>query len=236
VTTPDELLLFFHHVPFTHVLRSGTTVIQHIYDSHYQGAADAASFVARWRTLEGSIDAERYASVLAKLEYQAGHALVWRDAINTWFQWVSGVPDTAGRVGRSPGRIEAESMILDRYTNGAVIPWETASAGQAVFCAAGGTCTARHRYQGATGVHDIAVQYFDESDGAATFAVFVGDRQVDRWTADAQFGSAAPNGHTSTRRTLRGVSLTQGEEIRIEVTTTPPDSGALDYVEITPER
>ena len=38
-TTPDELLLFFHHIPYTHVLHSGKTVIQHIYDSHYEGAA-----------------------------------------------------------------------------------------------------------------------------------------------------------------------------------------------------
>jgi len=28
---------------------------------------------------------ERYQAVLAKLEYQAGHAIVWRDAICSWF-------------------------------------------------------------------------------------------------------------------------------------------------------
>jgi alpha-glucuronidase len=235
-STPDELLLFFHHVPFSHVLRSGKTVIQHIYDAHYQGAADAASFVTRWRTLDGSIDKERYASVLAKLEYQAAHAVVWRDAVTSWFAWVSGIPDAAGRVGRYPGRIEAESMSLDRFSNGAVTPWETASAGLAALCSAGGICTARHQYQGPSGTYDIAVQYFDESDGTATFTVTVGDRQIDKWMADAQFGSTAPNGHTSTRRTLRGVSLAQGIEIRIEVSTTPPDSGALDYIEITAAR
>src|SRR5947209_7346769 len=37
-TTPDDLLLFMHHVPYTHVLKSGATVIQHIYDEHYRGA------------------------------------------------------------------------------------------------------------------------------------------------------------------------------------------------------
>lgn len=31
-TCPDELLLFFHHVGYLHRLRSGKTVIQHIYD------------------------------------------------------------------------------------------------------------------------------------------------------------------------------------------------------------
>src|SRR5262249_569079 len=32
--TPDNLLLFFHHVPYTHTLHWGMTVIQYLYDSH----------------------------------------------------------------------------------------------------------------------------------------------------------------------------------------------------------
>ncbi len=36
-TCPDELLLFFHHVPYDHVLQNGRTVLQHIYDTHFQG-------------------------------------------------------------------------------------------------------------------------------------------------------------------------------------------------------
>ena len=233
-STPDELLLFFHHVPFTYTLRSGKTVIQHIYDSHYQGALNAAGFVERWRRLERFIDPERHASVLARLEYQAGHAIVWRDAVMNWFLWISGIPDAAGHAGRFPGRIEAESMTLDRFSTGAVIPWETASAGQAAMCTVGGTCAARHRFQGTPGIYDLAVQYFDENDGSAGFAVFVNGRQVDSWIADQQFGSAAPNGHTSTRRTVHHVMLAQGDEIRVDVTATPPDTGALDYLEILP--
>jgi len=45
---PDELLLWMHHVPYTHALHSGKTVIQHIYDTHYQGAEEAAVFVRQW--------------------------------------------------------------------------------------------------------------------------------------------------------------------------------------------
>jgi len=44
-TTPDNLLLFFHHVPYTYRLHSGKTVIQSIYDSHYEGAERAREFV-----------------------------------------------------------------------------------------------------------------------------------------------------------------------------------------------
>jgi len=232
-STPDELLLFFHHVPYTHVLHSGKTVIQHIYDSHYQGAQEAADFVKRWRRLDRLIDRQRYASVLARLEYQAGHAIVWRDAINNWFLWLSGIADANGLAGRFPGRIEAESMARERYANTPVVPWETASAGQAMTCEPGETCSARHRYQGPAGTFDVAVQFFDENDGASRFTLFTGDRVIESWVADGQFGSPSPNGHTSTRHTVRGVRLSPDDELRVQVTTDGMESGALDYIEIT---
>jgi alpha-glucuronidase len=95
---PDELLLFMHHVPYTYVLHSGKTVIQHIYDSHYDGAEKAAGLVAQWESMQGEIDEQRYAEVLKKLNYQAGHATVWRDAVVNWFFNKSGIPDMKGRI------------------------------------------------------------------------------------------------------------------------------------------
>jgi alpha-glucuronidase len=235
-TMPDELLLFFHHVPYTHRLRNGKTVIQHIYDEHFEGAAQAAGFVDRWKTLEGAIDPERYAAVLKRLEYQSGHAVVWRDAITNWFRWVSAIPDEKGRTGRPANRIEAESMTLDGFSSSAVTPWETASGALAATCGARRTCAATYRYQGAAGTWDIATQYFDESDGVSTFRLLVGGRIVDRWVADGDVPSTTPNGHTSTRRTTRHVTLTPGDAIRIEVDADGNESGAVDYIEITPAR
>jgi alpha-glucuronidase len=99
---PDELLLFFHHVPYTYVLHSGNTVIQHIYDSHYEGAAEAAQLAAQWKTLQGHVDDARYSEVLAMLEYQAREAIVWRDTICNWIHQLSGIADQKGRVGAEP--------------------------------------------------------------------------------------------------------------------------------------
>jgi alpha-glucuronidase len=96
-TCPDELLLFFHHVPYTHVLRSGVTVIQHIYDTHFAGAREAAALRPRWRTLEGQVDAALYERVAARLDEQARSAAEWRDQINTYFFRKSGIPDAHGR-------------------------------------------------------------------------------------------------------------------------------------------
>ncbi|HET9833362.1 MAG TPA: alpha-glucuronidase family glycosyl hydrolase [Vicinamibacterales bacterium] len=232
-TTPDDLLLFMHHVPYTHMLKSGETVIQRIYDDHYRGAQTAAHFVDSWQTLDGLIDRERYASVLAKLEYQAGHAVVWRDAVTNWFRWISGIPDARGRVGRAPNRVEAETMRLDRFAIAGITPWETASGGQAIRCPSG-TCTAATTFNGATGAYDIVVQYFDENDGVSSFTVSVGARQIDRWQANDVFPSREPNGHTSTRRVIHNVQLNSGDVVKLEASPDKDELAVVDYVEIVP--
>jgi alpha-glucuronidase len=95
---PDNLLLFFHHVPYTYVLHSGKTVIQHIYDSHYDGAEAAANYIPEWKTLAGHIDEERYQDILKRFEYQGQEAMVWRDSICNWIYRLSGIPDAKGRI------------------------------------------------------------------------------------------------------------------------------------------
>ncbi|MBW7453908.1 alpha-glucuronidase, partial [Paenibacillus sepulcri] len=94
---PDELLLFFHHVPYTHKLKSGKTVIQHIYDTHFEGVEQAEGLVNAWATLENKVDSGRYTQVLARLTDQAEHAKEWRDIINTYFLRKSGIPDSNNR-------------------------------------------------------------------------------------------------------------------------------------------
>ena len=83
---PDDLLLFFHHVPYDYRLHSGKTLIQSIYDTHYAAALAAGRYVEAWEGLQGLIDPERYELVHNLFTFQAGHAVVWRDAINQWFQ------------------------------------------------------------------------------------------------------------------------------------------------------
>jgi alpha-glucuronidase len=94
---PDELALFFHHLPYGHVLRSGVTVIQHIYDTHFAGAAEAAEMRDRWRQVAGQMPDEVYARVSGLLDEQVRSAEEWRDQINAYFFRKSGVPDAHGR-------------------------------------------------------------------------------------------------------------------------------------------
>lgn len=97
---PDNLLLFFHHVPYTYVLHSGSTVIQHIYDSHYEGADRARDFISQWKKLKDHIDDDRYRDILARFKFQAVEAVKWRDVICGWVYKLSGIPDEKKRVGK----------------------------------------------------------------------------------------------------------------------------------------
>jgi alpha-glucuronidase len=248
--TPENLLLFFHHVPYTWRLYPKTvrtmvdgrpeyrtepskTVIQYIYDSHYAGAAQAADFVDEWTTLKPRLDPKLYEDVRARLIYQSGHAIVWRDAVVQYFLKLSGIPDEKGRAGHFPGRLEAEDAKLTGYKVIDVTPWEDASRGKAVTCAES-TCTAEWTWTGASGRYNIAVQYFDLPGGSARFTLLVNNHPAADWSADATLPSTRPNGDNSTRRTIPNVAITPGDTLRIEATPDGHDPAALDYIEITP--
>jgi alpha-glucuronidase len=242
-TTPDNLLLFLHHVPYTYRLHDGKTVIQYLYDSHYRGAAQAAEFVHDWESLKGRIDPALYENVLPRLKYQAGHAVVWRDAIVQYFFKLSGIPDGHRRAGNFPGRLEAEDARLAGYQIIDVKPWEDASRGKAVVCDSTATgsaprgCSAEWTYSGPPGPFNIAVQYFDLEGGIANFALKVNGQSAgaqSTWAADATLPTRRPHGDNSTRHIVENVPLKPGDTMRIEGTPDASDPAALDYIELIP--
>ena len=94
---PEELLLFFHRIPYTHVLRSGKTLIQHIYDTHFRGVEQVEEMISRWEQLAGKVHPETFSHVRERLEIQLVDAKEWRDVINTYFYRLTHIPDARGR-------------------------------------------------------------------------------------------------------------------------------------------
>lgn len=94
---PDELLLFFHHVPYTHILHSGKTVIQHIYDTHFSGVEKVQEYQDIWESLKEVLDEASYMNVKERLKQQLKNAVDWRDQVNTYFYRKSGIADEKGR-------------------------------------------------------------------------------------------------------------------------------------------
>jgi len=233
-TCPDDLLLFMHHVPYTHRLHSGPTVIQYIYNVHYAGAQGAANYVAEWKSLKGRIDEPRYEHVLRLLTYQAAEAIVWRDAVNDWFHAQSGIADAQGRVGFHPNRIEAESMHLDGYVTVTATPWETASGGKAVACVGRMECSATTTLTRPAGIYTIGVQYFDYRQGVSIYTLLLNDKMVATWKADNTLPGNSISGDTSTRFTLSPVELRPGDVLKVVGRPNGGEPAPVDYVEITP--
>lgn len=94
-TCPEELLLFFHRLSYHYVLRDGRTLIQRIYDDHFEGAAAAERMRDTLSAL--SLPESDRSEVLARADLQVRNAREWRDVINTFFHRLSGFPDTHGR-------------------------------------------------------------------------------------------------------------------------------------------
>jgi alpha-glucuronidase len=239
---PDNLLLFFHHVPYGYKLHSGKTLVQSVYDSHYAGALAAAEYVSQWESLKDLVDDERYKKTLRLFNYQAGHALVWRDAIDNWFQRVSRIADDKGRVGHDPYRIEAEDMKAVGYVPVDVHPRETASGGKAVVCLGAGSCTLTTRVDKPIGRYDIAVQYFDLWGGISHYDLMVNGKSVAKWAADDTLPPAQPDanldGQDSTRFTAHGVLLQPGDSLELrgapDMQSDLHEPAPVDYIEIGP--
>lgn len=94
---PEELLLFFHHISYTWKLQTGKTVIQHIYDTHFEGVEMVDEMVRQFEELEGKLPDKVFLRILERLNHQKEHSREWRDQINTYFYRKSGIEDEKRR-------------------------------------------------------------------------------------------------------------------------------------------
>jgi alpha-glucuronidase len=240
-TTPDDLLLWFHHVPYTHRLKSGKTVIQHFYDEHYEGAAGAQTFPVQWAALKGLIDDARYEHVAFKLRYQAGHAIVWRDSVNGFYRTKSGIEDEKNRVGNHRWRVEAQDMTLSGYSVVSVTPPEAASGGSAIVASSKSTPgEAVKVLEFDAGVYNVAVNYYDHSGGTSQYQLFIGERLVGEWKGNlgeylGHDFSDHLDGHSATRVTFNAVKIEKGDVLKILGTPDGAEMAPLDYVSVLPE-
>jgi alpha-glucuronidase len=106
-TCPEKFLLWFHHVPWDHRMRSDRTLWEEL-ALHYQRGVDWVRATRKqWNALEGVIDAERHAEVANKLAIQDRDAVWWRDAVLLYFQTFSKRP--------LPEGVEKPQKTLEEY-------------------------------------------------------------------------------------------------------------------------
>lgn len=96
-TCPEELLLFFHRLPYDYRLKDGRTLIQYVYDTHFEGCASAEQMAQQWASLQGRVPDDLFLRVTERFREQVRSAREWRDVINSWFYRLTQIPDEHGR-------------------------------------------------------------------------------------------------------------------------------------------
>lgn len=91
-TIPQELLLWFHHLPWDYPLANGEILWDEMVRRYYQGAADVAHMASEWQTLKADIDPLLHQQVAMSLAIQTQEALWWRNACVLYFQQFSQRP------------------------------------------------------------------------------------------------------------------------------------------------
>jgi len=91
-TTPPELLLWFHHLPWDHAMPSGRTLWAELVAHYDRGVAQVVATQAQWDALRPLIDAGRWQDTAERLAQQRQEAQWWRDACIAYFQSVNGLP------------------------------------------------------------------------------------------------------------------------------------------------
>ena len=97
-TCPEDLLLYFHRLPYDYKLKNGKTLLQYYYDTHFEGVEEVEAFIKTWDLLKPHLPECAYNSVAARLQKQLANAREWCDVLNTYFYRLTGIPDDKNRL------------------------------------------------------------------------------------------------------------------------------------------
>ena len=94
-TCPDLYLLFYHRLPYSFRMRDGRTLVQRIYDDHFEGLDETRQMADSLLSLP--FPEPDAAVIRMRMEQQLYNAREWCDIINTFFHRLSGINDVHGR-------------------------------------------------------------------------------------------------------------------------------------------
>ncbi|WP_066797679.1 alpha-glucuronidase family glycosyl hydrolase [Sphingomonas soli] len=114
---PENLLLWFHHVPWDRKMQSGRTLWDELVVRYDAGVEAVAAMQARWDGLKDKVDARRWSEVRDFLAIQHEEAKWWRDASIAYFQSISKRPLPVGHAA-PPHDLEHYKAINNRYAPG----------------------------------------------------------------------------------------------------------------------
>lgn len=91
-TCPENLLLWFHHIPWNYKMKSGHTFWDEMCYHYDMGVQQVRQFQKTWDKVQPYVDEQRFIEVQRKLRSQTLNAILWKDACLLYFQQFSHMP------------------------------------------------------------------------------------------------------------------------------------------------
>jgi len=91
-TCPENLILWFHHLPWDYRLKNGRTLWDELCYKYDEGVNQARGFQKIWDRMEKYVDKNRFVEVQYKLKEQTKDAIWWKDGCLLYFQTYSKRP------------------------------------------------------------------------------------------------------------------------------------------------
>ena len=84
-TCPENLLLWFHHLPWTYRTYSGRTLWEEMKYRYNRGVSEVEDFCRVWQECKPYIDEQRWEEVDKRMQHQLQNAREWRDVCLKYF-------------------------------------------------------------------------------------------------------------------------------------------------------
>lgn len=91
-TCPENLILWFHHVPWDYKMKDGKTMWDELCYKYDSGVHQVRDYQKIWDQMEPYIDSQRFTEIQSKLKIQSKDAVWWKDACLLYFQTFSKMP------------------------------------------------------------------------------------------------------------------------------------------------
>lgn len=96
------------------------------------------------------------------------------------------------------------------------------------------TGTISHTFAGVTGIYDVYVTYYDETDGESEFGFSIDGLEIDSWIADDDLGRTTAHSETLVTRVIQDVSIIEGNVLSMMSHKDASELGRIDKIALIP--
>ncbi|MFI8378188.1 alpha-glucuronidase family glycosyl hydrolase [Leeuwenhoekiella sp. NPDC079379] len=122
-TTPENYLLWFHHLPWDYTMNNGNTLWYNLAQHYQNGVETVESMIATWQQMKPYVGTDVFTETEMLLKLQLKEAKWWRDACLLYFQEFSQL-EMPAFIPKASHTLEYYKNFRNRYAPGINPSWD----------------------------------------------------------------------------------------------------------------